>query len=249
MNDIEKRARELLESEYRREDTAGARLMAGCLRDGETHGFEVELRAIVAAMTIREGELLARGAVNLLREKGSGVVLAQELDVVPATALGADEAGAVGVGGQGDHPVGAELAEVASEHEVGLLLASDGHLTSPLVQQARQFVARAMEENRDPEFAKAVLAGRYDNGNSVKAVSVALALIPQWQSIEFNEDGQPTNVPEETPILVPPTKRLGMTVAKWSRRDGWETETTSEWVGMYRPTHWMPLPAEPEVTQ
>jgi Lar family restriction alleviation protein len=73
------------------------------------------------------------------------------------------------------------------------------------------------------------------------------ARVPQWQPIEFNEDGAPTNVPADTPILVPPTKRLGMTVAKWNPLDGWETETTSEWVGMYRPTHFQPLPAPPEV--
>lgn len=69
---------------------------------------------------------------------------------------------------------------------------------------------------------------------------------PQWQPIEFNEDGEPTNVPADTPILVPPTKRLGMTVAKWNPLDGWETETCSEWVGMYSPKHFQPLPAPPE---
>lgn len=79
------------------------------------------------------------------------------------------------------------------------------------------------------------------------ADEVIAALAPQWQPIEFNEDGEPTNVPADTPILVPPTKRLGMTVAKWNPLDGWETETTSEWVGMYRPTHFQPLPAPPEV--
>lgn len=79
------------------------------------------------------------------------------------------------------------------------------------------------------------------------ADEVIAALAPQWQPIEFNEDGEPTNVPADTPILVPPTKRLGMTVAKWNPLDGWETETTSEWVGMYRPAHFQPLPAPPEV--
>lgn len=73
------------------------------------------------------------------------------------------------------------------------------------------------------------------------------ALTPQWQEIQFNEDGDPTNVPANTPILVPPTKRMGLAVAKWNPLDGWETETMSEWVGMYRPTHWMSLPDEPEV--
>lgn len=79
--------------------------------------------------------------------------------------------------------------------------------------------------------------------------AIVAALTPQWQRIEFNEDGEPTNVPADTPILVPPTKRLGMTVAKWNPLDGWETETCSEWVGMYRPTHFQPLPAPPEVPQ
>ncbi len=81
------------------------------------------------------------------------------------------------------------------------------------------------------------------------AVDVWNTRAPQWKLIEFNEDGEPTNVPADTPILVPPTKRLGMTVAKWNPLDGWETETCSEWVGMYRPTHFQPLSAPPEVPQ
>lgn len=64
--------------------------------------------------------------------------------------------------------------------------------------------------------------------------------------IEFNEDGDPINVPEGVRILVTPTKRLGTTVAQWTAGDGWETETCSEWVGIYRPTHYMELPALPE---
>lgn len=78
------------------------------------------------------------------------------------------------------------------------------------------------------------------------ADEVIAALAPQWQPIEFNADGEPTNVPADTPILVPPTKRLGTTVAKWNPLDGWETETCSEWVGMYAPKHFQPLPAPPE---
>lgn len=67
-----------------------------------------------------------------------------------------------------------------------------------------------------------------------------------WIEIEFNEDGDPINVPYDTRILVPPTKRLGMTVAKWTAEDNWETETCSEWVGIYRPTHFQYLPEPPE---
>lgn len=43
------------------------------------------------------------------------------------------------------------------------------------IERARAFVAEAMVENGDPEFAKAVLAGGYDNGTSVKAVLKVMA--------------------------------------------------------------------------
>lgn len=68
----------------------------------------------------------------------------------------------------------------------------------------------------------------------------------QYIDIEYNEDGEPTNVPEGMRILVTPTKRLGTTVAQWTSGDGWETETCSEWVGIYRPTHYMELPELPD---
>ena len=79
-------------------------------------------------------ELLAGGAVNLLDQQHAGVVAAQVLDVVPAAALGANEAGAVGIGGQGDQSVGIELAEVAPEHEVGVPAGSDSGMTASLAQ-------------------------------------------------------------------------------------------------------------------
>lgn len=60
----------------------------------------------------------------------------------------------------------------------------------------------------------------------------------EWQPIE--------TAPKDTPILVGPTKRMGICVAMLTDRDGWETETPSEWVGMYTPTHWMPLPEPPK---
>jgi hypothetical protein len=61
-----------------------------------------------------------------------------------------------------------------------------------------------------------------------------------WQPIE--------TAPMDEPILIPPTKRLGMCVAMHHSRDGWVTETPSEWVPIYPPTHWMPLPEPPEVS-
>lgn len=66
-----------------------------------------------------------------------------------------------------------------------------------------------------------------------------------WTLIEFNEDGDPTNVPANIRVLVPPTKGLGMTVAKWNLFGGWEIETGSGWVSIYAPTHWMELPVTP----
>jgi hypothetical protein len=51
--------------------------------------------------------------------------------------------------------------------------------------------------------------------------------------------------PKDELILVGPTKRMGICVAMHHSRDGWVTETCSEWSSIYTPTHWMPLPASP----
>lgn len=59
-----------------------------------------------------------------------------------------------------------------------------------------------------------------------------------WQPIE--------TAPKDELILVGPTKRMGVCAAMNHSRDGWGTETPSEWVTIYTPTHWMPLPAAPE---
>lgn len=131
MNDIEKRARELLAAEYRKEDQYeyAHHITVGGDIDYED---QAALRAIIAALELREGELLAGRAVNLLDQHHSGVVAAQVLEVVPAATLRADEAGAVGIGGQGDQSVGIELAEVAPEHEVGVPARSDSGVTASL---------------------------------------------------------------------------------------------------------------------
>ncbi|GEM_PF-2159962 len=132
----EKKARELLAAEYER---SGLYQSAADLRSrrlnfelGWAREAEMAIRAIIAALTLREGELLASGAVNLLGQQHSGVVAAQVLNVVPAAALGADEAGAVGIGGQGDQSVGIQLAEVAPEHEVGVPAGGDSGMTASL---------------------------------------------------------------------------------------------------------------------
>lgn len=114
-------------------------------------------------------------------------------------------------------------------------------------KRARALLAK--EHRQDQRRAKAIRIGHksVSRDDHLAVCAIIAALTPQWQLIEFNDDGEPTNVPADTPIFVPPTKRLGMTVAKWNPLDGWETETTSGWIGIYRPTHWMPLPSEPEV--
>ncbi len=130
MNDIEKRARELLAAEY---EKGRFRAYGPEIRNGTAGAtWDEEVRAIIAALTIREGELLTGGPVNLLDQQHSGVVVAQVLDVVPSAALGADEAGAIGIGGQGDQSVGIELAEVAPEHEDGVPAGSDSGMTASL---------------------------------------------------------------------------------------------------------------------
>ena len=54
------------------------------------------------------------------------------------------------------------------------------------------------------------------------------------------------NTPKDELILVGPTKRMGICVAMNHSRDGWVTETCSEWVPIYTPTLWMPLPPPPK---
>ena len=80
------------------------------------------------------------------------------------------------------------------------------------------------------------------NYKDVRAFARAIeaAIVPQWQPIE--------SAPKDELILVGPTKRMGICVAMHHSRDGWVTETTSEWMTMYTPTLWMPLPAAPKAS-
>ena len=56
----------------------------------------------------------------------------------------------------------------------------------------------------------------------------------QWRPIE--------EAPKDELILVGPTKRMGICAAMNHSRDGWVTETCADWVPIYTPTHFMPLP-------
>lgn len=59
----------------------------------------------------------------------------------------------------------------------------------------------------------------------------------KWEPIE--------TAPKDVPVLVSPTKRMGMCVATLTDRDGWQVETVYEWHSIYRPAYWMPLPEPP----
>ncbi len=61
--------------------------------------------------------------------------------------------------------------------------------------------------------------------------------VPEWQPIE--------TAPNNELILLGPTKRMGVCVGMNHSFEGWVTETPSDWVSIYTPTHWMPLPAAP----
>jgi hypothetical protein len=63
----------------------------------------------------------------------------------------------------------------------------------------------------------------------------------QWQPVE--------TAPKDVSVLLYGAKRLEVCVGMHHSRDGWVTDTTSEWASMYPPTHWMPLPAAPEKGQ
>lgn len=63
----------------------------------------------------------------------------------------------------------------------------------------------------------------------------------EWMPIE--------SAPKDQTILLYGAKRLEICVGMNHSRDGWVTDTTSEWASMYPPTHWMPLPPPPGQSQ
>lgn len=87
----------------------------------------------------------------------------------------------------------------------------------------------------------ALLTG-YHQGtqDAITALREALAqpAPERWMPIE--------TAPKDVTILLYGAKRLEMCVGMHHSRDGWVTDTTSEWMSMYPPTHWMPLPAAPD---
>ena len=78
--------------------------------------------------------------------------------------------------------------------------------------------------------------------NDCRAAMLAAAPTPpvsedRWLPIE--------TAPKDELILVGPTTQMGICVAMHHSRDGWVTETCSEWSTIYAPTHWLPLPKAP----
>ncbi|WP_225104427.1 DUF551 domain-containing protein [Pseudomonas aeruginosa] len=59
----------------------------------------------------------------------------------------------------------------------------------------------------------------------------------EWKSIE--------TCPKDTLVLLYGAKRLEFSVGMNHSRDGWVSDSTAEFLSMYTPTHWMPLPKRP----
>jgi hypothetical protein len=80
---------------------------------------------------------------------------------------------------------------------------------------------------------------------------IARHTAPQPQPKQSAERGEPVawqpieTAPKDVTLLLYGAKRLEMCVGMSHSRDGWVTDTTSEWASMYPPTHWMPLPPAP----
>lgn len=131
MDAIEKRARELLAFGYEEDGLQGRALQ---LRDPAAYIEQPDRRAL-RAITVA---LLVGRPVDLLNQDGASRIKAEELQVVPSAALGADEAGAVGVDQvSGGLPRDIQLAEVASEHKAGVRPEGDAQATGGHVAAER----------------------------------------------------------------------------------------------------------------
>jgi hypothetical protein len=56
-----------------------------------------------------------------------------------------------------------------------------------------------------------------------------------------------TTAPTDQRVLVCSAKRLTYAVARYTDKDGWEVETCSDWIPIYPPRFWMPLPPLPVI--
>lgn len=60
----------------------------------------------------------------------------------------------------------------------------------------------------------------------------------EWQPI--------ATAPKDVLILLYGAKRMEFAVGMNHSRDGWVSDSTAEFLSMYPPTHWMPLPHRPK---
>lgn len=103
-----------------------------------------------------EAALLLGRPVDLLDQDGASRIEAQELQVVPSAALGADEAGSVGVDQVGGGlPRNVQLAEVTSEHEAGVRPEGDGQATAIHSAHNVEMVERVAKAMQAAEQAQA----------------------------------------------------------------------------------------------
>jgi len=125
MDAIEKRARELLATQFAGKGSDGQFEAVTIKYDGRMFvPADEAIFAIIAA-------LMVGGSVDLLDQDSASLVPAKELDVVPPSAFGADEAGAVRIDQvAGGLPRDVELAEVAPEHEAGVRPHGDREATA-----------------------------------------------------------------------------------------------------------------------
>ena len=93
-------------------------------------------------------------------------------------------------------------------------------------------------ESRIMQWSKLEMKAIQDYARQAVREAIATA-VPEWSPIE--------TAPKDVTVLLCGAKRLEMCVGMNHSRDGWVTDTTSGWVSMYPPTHWMPLPPPPEV--
>ncbi|WP_164087180.1 hypothetical protein [Stenotrophomonas maltophilia] len=138
MDAIEKRARELLAAEW---NAGGWPDIANRVAFEYKLAESPSLRAIIAAL------MLGR-PVDLLDQDTACRAQSEELKVVLPPALGADEAGSVGVDQvAGGLPRDIQLAEVAleevaSEHWAGVRLEGDGEVAADHIADERKLVER-----------------------------------------------------------------------------------------------------------
>lgn len=70
----------------------------------------------------------------------------------------------------------------------------------------------------------------------LQCLPAAPALVA-WQPIE--------TCPKDTVVILYGAKRSEMVIGMYHTRDGWVIDTPSEWVSMYPPKYWQPLPPPP----